>query len=131
MGGETASTTAQAMLQCVQARSTVPDRHHPAPLVLLTAKGRYSDKEHVFSKSNVSLAGIVRIAKYFRYTEWVAISRDDIVLETALRWINQADLHEDDYWYHYYKILRRKCDPHAREFLLGMPLLLLLYSSFD
>jgi hypothetical protein len=131
MDGEIASTTAQAILQAVQARRTVPDRHHPAPLVLLTAKGRYFDEENVFSKSKVSLAGVVRMAKYFRYKEWVAISRNNIVLEAALKWINQADLHEDDYWHHYYKILHRRGDPHARDFLLGTPLLLLLHSSFD
>jgi hypothetical protein len=131
MDGKTASTKAQASLQCVQARSTVPNQHHPAPLVLLTANARYSDEESIYNKSKISLAGIVRIAKYFRYAEWIAVSKDDIVLETALGWVNQADLHANDYWHHYYKILRRNCDSHAREFILGMPLLLLLYSSFD
>lgn len=71
--------------------------------------------------SKVSLAGIVRVAKYFRISEWTAISRSGPVLEAALKWINQADLHSDDYWHHYYKILCRKRNPCAKEFLLGMP----------
>jgi hypothetical protein len=117
-----AAWTAQTTLEFVKSRSTVPDRHQPAPLVLLTAKGRYSDEPQsgVFSRSKVSLAGIVRVAKYFRIFEWTTISRSSVVLETALKWIKQADLHADDYWHHYYKILRRKSDPFAKKFLLGM-----------
>lgn len=119
---EDAAWTARTTLQSVQARSNVPDRHQPTPLVLLTAKGRYSNEpQSFFSKSKVSLAGIVRVAKYFRISEWTAISRSGPVLEAALKWINQADLHGDDYWHHYYKILCRKRDPCAKEFLLGMP----------
>lgn len=60
-------------------------------------------------------------AKYFRISEWTAISRSGLVLEAALKWINQADLHSDDYWHHYYKILCWKRNPCAKEFLLGMP----------
>jgi hypothetical protein len=119
---------AWAALRAVQARSNAPPRHQPTPLVLLTANGRYSNEEHSsFGKSKVTLAGIVRVAKYFRISEWTAVSKSGIVLEAALKWINQANLQEVDYWHHFYKILRRRCDSHAKEFLLGIVLLVTLY----
>ncbi len=127
--GEAATWTT---LRSVQARSNVPINHQPAQLVLLTANGRYSNEENsIFHKKKVSLAGIIRIAKSFRISEWNAISRSSTVLEAALQWINQADLHEDDYWHHYYKVLYRKGSPFAKEFLLGTLSLMLLLPSFD
>ncbi len=129
---EEAAQAAWTTLKFVQARSNVPDRHQPAPLVLLTAKGRYSNEpQSIFSKSKVSLAGIVRIAKCFRISEWTTVSRSGTVLEAALQWINQANLQNDDYWHHYYKVLHRNDDTLAKEFLLGTLLLVLLHASFN
>lgn len=129
---EEAARTAWTTLESVRARPNAPDKHQPVTLVLLTANGRYSNRQvSIFGRSKVSVAGIVRIAKYFRISEWTTISRSGTVLEAALQWINQADLHKDDYWHHYYKVLHRNDSTLAKEFLLGTLLLVLLHASFN
>jgi hypothetical protein len=129
---EEAALTAWEIFNSVQARSNVPTGHQPEPLILLTATGRYSKEHSIFSESKVSLAGIVRVAKYFRISEWKTISKGGSdVVEAALQWVNQADLHGDDYWHHYYRILRRKGGLYANEFLLGTYPVVLLHPSFD
>ncbi|KAK4184125.1 hypothetical protein QBC35DRAFT_67565 [Podospora australis] len=110
-------------LHMVQERTNVPTKHNPEPLVRLTATGRYSDKDSPFDAPKVTIAGMVRLAKYCRSSEWGNISRFEMVQRAAFQWLNQADLDEDAYWHHYYNVLFRKNTALANKFLLDVTLL--------
>ncbi|KAK4642678.1 hypothetical protein QC761_0087000 [Podospora bellae-mahoneyi] len=114
---------AWATFRTVQERSNVPTKHNPEPLVRLTATSRYSDEETSFDATKVTIAGIVRLAKYCRSSEWASISRFGGVQKAAFVWLNQADLDQDGYWPHYYNILSRKDTHLAKQFLLDITLL--------
>ncbi|KAK4654799.1 hypothetical protein QC762_602485 [Podospora pseudocomata] len=111
------------ILQAVQERTNVPTKHNPEPLVRLTASGRYSDDESPFDAPKITIAGMVRLAKYCRFSEWGSISRYEMVQRAAFQWLNLADLDKDAYWHHYYNILLRKDTALANKFLLDVTLL--------